>query len=137
MITLCNQKSWNAGIHRYSRVPNKGTGLLLENEKNSAYTIINFQKNVPPKDFFETKLKMCAYFRLISHHFFANDMIIFHKTEVQKIVLRCLTGLNSDWFNSYDTKCKYFHFSFFAILYKNTHLHFLCFCALSHNFCTN
>ena len=88
------------------------------------------------KDLFETKLKKCAYFRLISCHFFANDMIIFHKTEVQKIILRCLTGLNSDWFNNYDTKCKYFHFRFFAILYKNTHLHFLCFCVLCHNFCT-
>ena len=89
------------------------------------------------KDLFETKLKKCTYFRLISHHFFANDMIIFHKTEVQKIILRCLTGLNSDWFNSYDTKCKYFHFHFFAILYKNTHLRFLCLCVLCHNFCTN
>ena len=88
------------------------------------------------KDLFERKLKKCAYFRLISCHFFANDMIIFHKTEVQKIILRCLTGLNSDWFNNYDTKCKYFHFRFFAILYKNTHLHFLCFCLLCHNFCT-
>ena len=39
----------------YSRVPNKRTGLLLENEKKSHlytlvrnYTIINFQQNVPP-----------------------------------------------------------------------------------------
>ena len=71
-----------------------------------------------PKDLFETKLKKCAYFRLISRHFFASNKIIFHKTEVQKIILRCLTGLNSDMFNSYDTKCNYFHFCFFAILYK-------------------
>ena len=39
----------------YSRVPNKRTGLLLENEKKSHlyalirnYTIINFQQKVPP-----------------------------------------------------------------------------------------
>ena len=71
-----------------------------------------------PKDLFETKLKKCAYLKPISSHFFANYMIVFHKTEVQKIILRCLMGLNSNWFKSYDTKHKYFHIRFFAILYK-------------------
>jgi hypothetical protein len=52
-------------------------------------------------------------------------MFIFHKTEIQTVILICLTGLNSDWFKSYETKCKYFYFRFFAILYKNTHLRFL------------
>ena len=52
------------------------------------------------KDLFDTKLKKCAYFRLISCHFFDKNMITFHKTEVQYIVLRCLMGLNYDWFNS-------------------------------------
>ena len=89
------------------------------------------------KDLFETKLKKCAYLKPISSHFFANYMIVFHKTEVQKIILRCLMGLNSNWFNSYDTKHIYFHFRIFAILYKNTHLSFWCFCVLCHNFCTN
>ena len=39
----------------YSRVPNKRTGLLLENDKKShlyaliqTYTFINFQQKVPP-----------------------------------------------------------------------------------------
>ena len=41
------------------------------------------------------------------------------------IILRCLTGLIYDWLKSYDTKHKYFHFFFFAILYKNRHLHLL------------
>ena len=58
-------------------------------------------------------------------------------TEVQTVILRCLTGLKSDWFKDYDTKRKYFHFWFFAILYKNTLLHFLHFFILCHNFCTN
>ena len=40
-------------------------------------------------------------------------MIIFHKTEVLTVILRCLTGLTYDWLKSYDTKCKYFHFFFF------------------------
>lgn len=31
---------------------------------------------------------------------------IFHKTEVQMVILRRWTGLNHDWYNSYDTKCK-------------------------------
>ena len=69
--------------------------------------------------------------------FFAICMFIFHKTEVQTVILRCLTGLNSDWFKNYDTKCKYFHFHFFVILYKIKHLCFLHFCILCHNFCTN
>ena len=33
---------------------------------------------------------------------------IFHKTEVQTVILRCWRGLNLNWFKSYDTKCKYF-----------------------------
>ena len=42
-------------------------------------------------------------------------MCIFHKTEVQTVILRCLAGLDSDWFKNYDTKHKYFHFRFFAM----------------------
>ena len=33
---------------------------------------------------------------------------IFHKTEVQMVILRCWTGLSLNWlFKSYDTKCKW------------------------------
>ena len=46
--SICNQRS-------FSRVPNKWTGCLLENEKQSHlytlvrdYTLINFQQKVPP-----------------------------------------------------------------------------------------
>ena len=38
--------------------------------------------------------------------FFANFISIFHKTEVQTVILRCLTNLNLNWYNSYDTKRK-------------------------------
>ena len=48
----------------------------------------------------------------------------------------CLMSLNLDWFNCYVTKYKYLYIRFFAILYKNTHLCFLNFCVLCHNFCT-
>ena len=60
-------------------------------------------------------------FTTISGHFFTICMFIFHKTEVQTVILRCFMVLNLNWFKSYDTKCTYFHFRFFAILYKNTH----------------
>ena len=45
--------------------------------------------------------------------FFAICKFIFHKTEVQTVILRCFTGINSDWFKSYDTK-RNFHFPLFA-----------------------
>ena len=30
---------------------------------------------------------------------------IFHKTEIQEVILRCLTGRNLNWYKSHDTKC--------------------------------
>ena len=41
----------------------------------------------------------------VSGHFFAMCMFIFHKTEVQKVILICLMGLNFNWFKSYGLKC--------------------------------
>ena len=37
-----------------------------------------------------------------SYHFFANYMKIFHKTEVQMVILKCLVCLNLNWIKSYD-----------------------------------
>ena len=45
-------------------------------------------------------------FRTISCRFFANCMNIFHKTEVQTVILRCWTGLKPNWFKSYGTNEK-------------------------------
>ena len=42
----------------------------------------------------------------MSGHFFANCMFVFHKTEVQTVILRCLTSLDLDWYTRYDTKRK-------------------------------
>ena len=42
-----------------------------------------------------------AHFTTTSGHFFANCMFIFHKTEVQTVIFRCLMGLNLDWFKIY------------------------------------
>ena len=48
-----------------------------------------------------------GHFTTNSGHFCANWMKIFHKMEVQTVTLRCWTSLNHDWYNSYDTKCKW------------------------------
>ena len=48
-----------------------------------------------------------AHFMTISGHFSANCMFIFHKTEGQTVILRCLTGLNLDWFKSYGLRCRW------------------------------
>ena len=57
---------------------------------------------------------------------YANCIFIFHKADVQTVILMCLTGIKPDWFKGYDAKCKYFHFHFFAILFKNTYLQNVC-----------
>ena len=48
-----------------------------------------------------------VHFTTISGHFPANCMFIFHITDVQTVILRCLTGLNLDWFKSYDKNEKH------------------------------
>ena len=54
---------------------------------------------------------------------------------------RGITGLNSDWFKSYDTKCKYFHFFLFCNFVQKHAFRVFCvflhFCVLCHNFCNN
>ena len=49
---------------------------------------------------------MNSHFTIISGHFFANYVNIFHKTEIQTVILRCLMSLKLNWCKSYDTKCK-------------------------------
>ena len=39
-------------------------------------------------------------FTTICSHFFANYMIIFHKTEILLVILRCWTGLKLNWLKS-------------------------------------
>ena len=69
--------------------------------------------------------------------FFAICMFIFHKTEVQTVILKCLTGLNLDWFKSYDTKRKKLKkasMCFWTKLQKNRNGNISVLC---HNFWTN
>ena len=49
--------------------------------------------------------KVC--FKTISSRFFNNYFYVFHKTEVQTVILRCLTCLNLNWFKIYDTNEKH------------------------------
>ena len=46
-------------------------------------------------------------FTTTSGHFFANYMSIFHKTEVQTVILRCWTVLYINWLKSYDKNEKH------------------------------
>ena len=52
-------------------------------------------------------MTICIFhYSIISGHFFANGMFIFHKTEIQTVILRCLMSLNLNWYKSYDKKHK-------------------------------
>ena len=52
-----------------------------------------------------------VHFMTIFSRFFANYSDIFHKIEVQTVILKCWTGLNLNWLKRYDTSHKYFHFN--------------------------
>ena len=64
-------------------------------------------------------------------------MFIFHKTEIQTVILRCLTSLNLNWYKSYDTEGKNTNFAnvcFWTKSQKNGNGNI---CVLCHNFWTN
>ena len=72
------QKKGNMNFNTYSRVPNKRTGRLLENEKKSHlyaliwdYSFINFQQKVPPIRLFPPILLLL--FKEFSHLYFYSD----------------------------------------------------------------
>ena len=44
------------------------------------------------------------YYTIVSGHFFAKCMFIFHKPEIQRVILICSTGLNFNWCKSYGLK---------------------------------
>ena len=68
------------------------------------------------------KIFTFGHFTTISGHFFANYISIFHKTEIQTVILRCLVCLNLNWIKSYDIIIgwnKFFH----AWKYRSKFLH--------------
>ena len=64
-------KNHQPNVNKYSRVPNKRTGRLLENEKKSPlyalirnYMFINFQEKVPPKYTFIPTYTFINFFQI-------------------------------------------------------------------------
>ena len=52
-----------------------------------------------------------AVYRPLLVILFAN----FHKTKIQKVILRCKIGIHLNWFKSYDTKRNHFRFRFLQL----------------------
>ena len=63
----------------------------------------------------KSRLTNCR-FTTISSQITVIYMNIFHKTEIQTVILRCWTGLYLNWFYSYGIKSKKFFFLFSPIL---------------------
>ena len=89
--------------------------------QNSICIVFNIIKSDPKR-----MLLLNNCYKIVSGHFFAICIFIFHKTEVQAVILRWLMGLNFNWFKSYDTKRKYFHFSFFLRFFTKTDVSVFC-----------
>ena len=69
----------------------------------------NWKKN-PKKQLTDTnkrEIKLCPQkmvngrFTTISSHFVDKYLVIFHKTDVQTVILRCWAGLNLNWIKSF------------------------------------
>ena len=63
-----------------------------------------------------------------SGHFFAICIFIFHKPQSQTVILVYSTDLNPNLLKKYDTKSKYFNFSFFCNFVKKGSIGFFEFC---------
>ena len=52
-------------------------------------------------------MKVTHKWQLYDHFWpcFAFCMVIFHKTEIQTVILKCLTSLNLNWFKSNGLRC--------------------------------
>ena len=61
-----------------------------------------------------------GHFTTISGQFFTTFKNISHKTEVQTVILRCLTSLNLNWIKSYDKNDKTLTTVFFNFGRKKT-----------------
>ena len=76
----------------------------VEVHKSAKHVILSLI--IPPLNSVrKRKLLINDYCKTVSGQFFANCILFFHKTEVQTVILRCLTGLDLNWFKSYGLKC--------------------------------
>ena len=80
-----------SGSSGYAKQENPGLAIYWQAWRRLTRSVMDFCLT-KTKDLFETKLKKCGHFRTISGHFFANYIIIFHKTEVQRVILKCLSN---------------------------------------------
>ena len=78
-----------------------------------------------------------GHFTTMSGHFFANYMFVFHKTEVQVVILRCLKSPKPNWYNRYDTKRKYAKNANECFCTKSPKIGNGNICSLCHNLWTN
>ena len=58
-------------------------------------------------------------------------LAIFHKTEVQTVIFRYLTGLDLNWIKSYDTKRKKTQMSVFVQNSTKTEMEVFVFCVIT------
>ena len=70
-----------------------------------------------------------AHFSTISGHFPANCIFIFYKTEVQTVILRCLTSLNLIRHKKYDAKAQ--KMCVFVQNRKNAKMDIFVFCVIT------
>ena len=82
---------------------------------------------------FKKKQLINGHSTTISDHFFTNCMLIFHKTKIQTVILRCSRSLNLNWYNSYDKKRKKAKNAneFFEQNCKKTKLEIFAFCVIT------
>ena len=80
-----------SGRHKYNLIPTTKKDKLMKNAK--------------VKTDWKRMLLLNDPYTTVSGHFFDICMFIFHKPEVQTVILICSTGLNFNWFKSYGLKC--------------------------------
>ena len=118
-MQLSYQKVANLNLRFHTAFKLTTVSMLLSRE-HSFCTACTGKNWACVKAYSKWNWKKCGRCGTISGYCFANCMNIFHKTEVQKVILRCLTGFYLIWFKSYDTKCS---MSPNAILAKSETLH--------------
>ena len=76
-----------------------GSKAMTKNTKGFISVFYHFVKQKA-----ENLCLINGHFRTISGHFLANYTAVYHKTENQVVILKCLPCLNLNWSKSYDQK---------------------------------
>ena len=104
MVAVVVHKMYNTHASRLKSIENLNfrLGFQIKDELKMNHCVVFVHRGWSPK--FATRLNI--RFTTTSGHFFANYMSIFHKTEVQTVILRCWTSLYLNWFKSYERNAK-------------------------------